>query len=395
MTEARMRPTSGTAFPLSGVSRIAIAAAGPNHSCLPVVGPIVKEPQAEDENGDGDGDGGSSSGGTDLGVMRCIVDVDGQPRANGGRGREHEIVAVSPDEGSLEIGEEVVHRPIEIHPPHREGDEEPAHDQGNQRRQRFAGRQRRLDGDRRREDRFSEHDEGEQAVTFGDVMRVPRSLSGALRPRGDQEFTGDQRDKARAPVLRNPEHADPRDLQHRDADRVANRRRPPFRIGRCRPQPLSDHRQSHHDVANDDREVGRVRLEHGRDAGGEDQGAGNLDEDGEPVRHVVAVVGRRKPCEVHPRPPDGKEHHRVAGQPGGGVRFGDRVVQAARDLRDGDDEDQIEEQLERRRRAVRLVRRSRRHRDTEFGAGNGRMVAGRGAASLRVILSGNRLPVYA
>ena len=66
-------------------------------SCLPVVWSIVKEPQAEDENGDGDGDRGASSGGTDFGVMRCVVDVDGQPRANGGRGREHEIVPVSPD----------------------------------------------------------------------------------------------------------------------------------------------------------------------------------------------------------------------------------------------------------------------------------------------------------
>ena len=204
-------------------------------------------------------------------------------------------------------------------------------------------------GDRRREDRLSEHDEGEQAVAFGDVMRVPRRLSGALRPRGDQKFGDDQRDKARAPVLRNPEHADPCDLHQRDADGVANRRRPPFRIGRCRPQPLPDHRQSHHDVANDDGEVWRVRLEHGRDAGGEDQGAGNLNEHGEPVRHVVAVIRGRKPCEVHPRPPDGKEHHRIAGQAGSGVRFGDRVVQSARDLRDGDNEDQIEEELERRR----------------------------------------------
>ena len=71
------------------------------------------------------------------------------------------------------------------------------------------------------------------------------------------------------------------------------------------------------------------------------------------------------------------------------------MVESACDLRDGDNEDQIEEELERRGCAVRLVRRSCRHRETEFGARDGRMLAGRRVTSLRVILSANRLPVYA
>ena len=40
--------------------------------------------------------------------------------------------------------------------------------------------------------------------------------------------------------------------------------------------------------------------------------AGDLDEHRQPVRHVVAVVGGGEPGEVHPRPPDGEEHHQVA-----------------------------------------------------------------------------------
>ena len=71
------------------------------------------------------------------------------------------------------------------------------------------------------------------------------------------------------------------------------------------------------------------------------------------------------------------------------------MVQSARDLRDGDNEDQIEEELERRRlrgaaraASVPSSRHGVRRREWENG---GRQ----NVTSLRVILSANRLPVYA
>ena len=106
--------------------------------------------------------------------------------------------------------------------------------------------------------------------------------------------------------------------------------------------------------------LGVRRLEHRGHARREDQRAGNLHEHREPIRHVVAVVRRGEPGEVHPRPPDGEEDHQVADEAFERVGLGDGVMQPARRLRDGDDEDEVEEQLERRRGAVWLVRRARR-----------------------------------
>ena len=95
---------------------------------------------------------------------------------------------------------------------------------------------------------------------------------------------------------------------------------------------------------------------------------GHLHEHHEPVRHVVAVVGGREPREVHPGPPDGEEHHQVAGESVCDVTLGDGVVQRRGGLGDRDDEHQVEEQLERRGRAMRLVGRSGGHADVYQGA---------------------------
>ena len=78
----------------------------------------------------------------------------------------------------------------------------------------------------------------------------------------------------------------------------------------CRPQPLAGEADAHHGVAEGDEGEVVVREEPGY-AGGEDQHAGDLHEDSEPVGDVVGVVGGREPREVHPRPPDGEEHQRV------------------------------------------------------------------------------------
>ena len=78
---------------------------------------------------------------------------------------------------------------------------------------------------------------------------------------------------------------------------------------------------------------------------------GHLHEGQGPEEHVVGVVRRGEPGEVHPRPPDRPEDHEVAAQVAP-VRLGEPVVQVRRRRGDGDDEREVEEQLERGRRAV-------------------------------------------
>ena len=133
-------------------------------------------------------------------------------------------------------------------------------------------------------------------------------------------------------------------------------------------QPLRDHRHAHHDVAADRGDVRGPCLEHRRHASRENQRAGHLHEHGEAVPHIIAVVGRSEPGEVHPGPPDGEEDHQVSEQGFDGVGVGNRVVQTAGRLSDRDDEDEVEEQLEGRRGAVRFVRRPRRHRSAKLRA---------------------------
>ena len=112
-------------------------------------------------------------------------------------------------------------------------------------------------------------------------------------------------------------------------------------------------------------DIRRPALEHRGHARGEDERAGNLDEHRQPIRHVVAVVRGGEPGEVHPRPPDGEEHHQVADEARERVRVGDGMVQSGGRLRDRDDEDEIEQQLQGRGGAVRLVRRSPGHARSE------------------------------
>ena len=65
-------------------------------------------------------------------------------------------------------------------------------------------------------------------------------------------------------------------------------------------------------------------------------------EDQEPVGHVVRVEAVRVEGEAHPRPPDGDGEREEAQE---AVR-GDVVAQLLPELRDGDDEHQVEEELE-------------------------------------------------
>ncbi len=179
-------------------------------------------------------------------------------------------------------------------------------------------------------------------------------------------------------VLRRQRHQHPRHLHGGDTAGIAQRRLPVRRIRGGRPQPLPDQRQPHQHVAAEHRGVGLPLLEHLRDAAGHDQRPGDLDEHGQAVGDVVGVVGRGEPGEVHPRPPDGEEHHQVAFQAFQRVASAHRMVEPLAGLGDGHDEHQVEEQFERRRIAVRLVRRAGRHAPHDRPRGGPRWVVGRG-----------------
>ncbi|MGX1226101.1 hypothetical protein RKD42_007360 [Streptomyces ambofaciens] len=120
-------------------------------------------------------------------------------------------------------------------------------------------------------------------------------------------------------------------------------------------QPLRDHRAPHHHIADHD-ECEVTVLEHGGHTGCQDEHAGHLQQRQKPVRHIVGVVGRGEPGEVHPRPPDREEHRRIGSQPRTDMAFGEGVMKLGHGLGDGDHEGQIEQQLQRRRRPVSLPR---------------------------------------
>ena len=90
-------------------------------------------------------------------------------------------------------------------------------------------------------------------------------------------------------------------------------------------------------------------------AGGEDQGAGDLDEREQPVADVVGVVRRGEPGESHPGPPHGEEHDAETDDADPDVTLGELVMERRRRPSDGHDEGQVEEELERCRGAMCLV----------------------------------------
>ena len=125
-------------------------------------------------------------------------------------------------------------------------------------------------------------------------------------------------------------------------------------IGVARAKPLRHQREPHDDVAShDDSNValGKCAL----DAGRQHERAGHLDEHRYPIERIVVVIGRGKPGEIDPCPGDGKDHHGIAGQAVADVVFHQIVMEGSRGEIDGDDEDEIEEELERRRGAMDLM----------------------------------------
>ena len=173
------------------------------------------------------------------------------------------------------------------------------------------------------EHRLAEHDEREQAVALGDVLRVPAACGpAALGPDRHGELGGDQ-------------HEERRSTGHAAAARAARPSRPARR--RCRPRSARAVRGArgrrprraataptsadpHHDVADgDDRRSRRCVNAAGRRR----RGPARRRSARRPATrygHVVGVVRRGEPREVHPRPPDGEEHQRVADDRVAGVR---------------------------------------------------------------------------
>ena len=138
------------------------------------------------------------------------------------------------------------------------------------------------------------------AAAFGDHRH---------RQFGDDQQHEDRHEQAR----RHDKGEQPTQLHDRHADRVPQRGLSPGRVRRGGPQPLGHHGQPHDHVTDDDDQVVAV-VEQPRDPGGHHQRPGDLHQDRQPVGHVVVVVGRGEPGEVHPGPPDGEEHHQVARQ---------------------------------------------------------------------------------
>ena len=97
-------------------------------------------------------------------------------------------------------------------------------------------------------------------------------------------------------------------------------------------------------------------VERTRNAGGDDEDAGDLDEHLQSIRNVVVVVGGGEPREVHPGPPDREEDERVGENALADLTFREVVVETRRRRRDRDDEAEVEQELERRGDAVRLAR---------------------------------------
>ena len=133
----------------------------------------------------------------------------------------------------------------------------------------------------------------------------------------------------------------------------------PFGVACGGAQPQPDHGEPHDRVAEHHGDGLAVREDVGH-PGSEEQRPDHDHEGEQPEDHVVVVVGRGEPRVVQPGPPDREPGHRVA-QDRAVVRLGEPVVQLGGVARDGDDEDEVEEQLERGRGAPVLAGVARDH----------------------------------
>ena len=352
------------------------------HGLALAEGVQARDRQRDDRHGDCEGE----RDGPRPGIRVALHDVDGgrQRRPDRGDRSEHRQVPVAeePDRTRVLDDARVVAR--EVRPPEREDDEEPAEDERGElpaepgRRGRLGGvgrrvppgaglgaggrgRHRPLDRLHRGEDHLTEDDDRQQPVALGDVVRMEGRVPVPLfcEQRHEQLEPDEQEEGGDEPGLGDAEACDPEQLDDGDAPGVPQRGLPPLGVAGGRPQPQRDHGEPHDRVAQHHRR----RLAVGEDVGhpGREEQRADHDDEGEQAEDdVVVVVRRREPRVVHPRPPDREPGHRVADDRRV-VRVGEPVVQLGRVARDGDDEDEVEEQLERGGGTVRLVGVARDH----------------------------------
>jgi hypothetical protein len=176
-----------------------------------------------------------------------------------------------------------------------------------------------------------------------------------LGPHGHQQLAGGEHaEQPRRPLGGRGDDQQPQQLHDGDPDGVAQAAGPQLGEVVGDAEPLRDERHAHDHVA-DDAPREHVVLDVARDGGGVDEHAGDLQQRQQAVRHVVGVVGRGEPGEVHPRPPHPEEGHQEPHDPVADVPGDELVVQPTRRLGDGDDEAQVDEQLQRRGPPVFLV----------------------------------------
>ena len=217
---------------------------------------------------------------------------------------------------------------LEVPPPEGEDEEQPA---GCHADLRGGEPERRglLHGDGGGGHAFAQHDQGEESVALADVLGVPRRAPASPFGERRDDHVGRRQDEEDhvARLVGQEQSSDPPELHQRDAHGVPPCGRPPGGIVVRGPQPLGHERHPHHDVADGrDREV--ALAERRGDPGGQDQDPDDLDKRQKPVGHVVDVVGRGEPREVHPGPPDGEEDHEVALDPRHQVVHGARLGSA-------------------------------------------------------------------
>ena len=236
---------------------------------------------------------------------------------------------------------------VEVRPPQRAGDAD-----GQERREHDAAVE--LDALRAhadRHDRLPEGDDHDQAEALGEVLRVHVPALGAdgeHDPVVEDQREHPQRVARRAVEGRAGEDDEPGARDERGDER---------QHGAAQRRVAAGGEGEQRGVQDADREVAEapqhaVLGERPRRGQRDDEHGGHRREHHEPRQHELGVDRARQPGVARPGPPDDREDDEAAPE------LRERRVRGheRRDLREREDEDQVEEQLERRDRRVARVR---------------------------------------
>jgi hypothetical protein len=189
---------------------------------------------------------------------------------------------------------------------------------------------------------FAEHDQGQEPEALGQVPPVDRRVAQQAPGRDRRDELDRQRDS--------PEHVRPRRLEcerhepddHGDAEGAEERGGKRTRLGDVSRRAGVERQQhdTHRDVR--DRKACSCAGEDARDRRGEHGDREHREEHQQPVDDVVGVEAIGIEREAHPGPPDGDEQAEELEEV---FRRGVRA-ERVRQLPDGGDEHEVEEQLE-------------------------------------------------